>query len=72
VELADKRGQVGPGLRHIVARRVQFSPIARGQHDRLTRRPARRERTKGVVQAPLEIDALAQFNGRGAVTQSDE
>ena len=72
VELANKCGQIGARLRHVLAGHVHLGPIARGQHDGLARRPARRERTKGVVEASLEIDALAQFNRRGAVTEADE
>ena len=57
----------------IVARDVQLGPIARRQHDRLARGAARGERRERAGQpVHVKIDALAQFDRRGLVTDSDE
>ena len=76
VERADERHQLGTRRRDILAGDVQLGAIARREHRHLAAgapRSARRERPQRVLEAPgVEIDALAQLDGRGAMTDSDE
>ena len=73
VELADEAHQVRQRRGHVVAGDVHFRAVAGGEHDRLARRAARRERLQRAVDAAhLEIEALAQFDRRGLVADSDQ
>ena len=73
VELADEAHQVGPRRRHVVARDVELGAVARREHHRLARRSALGQRAQRAVDAArLKVDALAQLDRRGAVTDSDE
>ena len=55
----------------IVARGVDLGAVARREHDRFARRPARGQRPQRRLDAArLEVDPLAQLDRRGPMTES--
>src|SRR5207244_1546404 len=71
VELADEFHEIGSRTVDVVAGGVEFGAVAGRQHDRFASRAAARERSKGRLDAALEIDLLAQLDGRGPMIDSD-
>ena len=58
---------------HLIACRIQLGAVARREHDRLAARQPRRQLAQRRIQpARVEVDPLAQLDGRGPVTDSDE
>src|SRR4029077_19134502 len=73
VEVADEAHQIVPRGARLVARDVELRAVAGGQDDGLARRSPAGERAKRLGHASgLEIDPLAQFDRRGAMTDSDQ
>jgi hypothetical protein len=76
VKRADERHQLGSRRRDVLAGNVELGAVAGREHGHLAAGPARsprRERAQSILEAArLEIDTLAQLNGRGAMTDSDE
>ena len=72
VVFADEVGDGGAASLHVVARGVQLGAVARGDDDRLARDIAVLQRLQGVVDAArLEVEALAQLDGRRTVADAN-
>src|SRR2546430_862296 len=73
VELAQEGDEIAASTLEIVDGRVHFRAVAGRDHHRFPRDAARRNCLERAVDtARLKVDALAQLDGRGAVTDSDQ
>ena len=73
VEFGDEPDELVRARLDLFACGIQLGAVARRQDDRLAvRQPRRQLAQRRIEPARVEVDPLAQLDGRGLVTDSDE